>query len=140
VPVVLLGAAGTAHASAATARLIIPRLHLDDPVRSNLADGPAFYPQSASPGTPYTVAIAGHRTTHTHPFWALNELRRGNLIILIWLGRRYVYRVSGTRIVEPTDWSAVKDVGHERLILSTCNPRFSAAQRLLVIALPVRGS
>jgi len=138
--VVTLGATTTANASTSSTRLIIPRLRLDDAVGLDLAYGPAFYPGSAYPGTPYTIAIAGHRTTHTHPFWALNELQRGNRVILVWHGRRYVYRVTSTRVVAATDWAAVADVGHERLILSTCTPRYSAAERLLVIALPTRGS
>lgn len=134
----LLGAAGVATAAPAPPQLIIPRLGLHTAIGSNLAYGPAFYPTSARPGTPYTIAIAGHRTTHTHPFWALNTLRRNDRIIVVWHGTRHVYRVTGMMAVKPTDWNAVRDVGHERLILSTCTPRFTALERLIVIALPVR--
>lgn len=134
------GAAGATSAVGAQARLIIPRLQLDDPIGSALAFGPAFYPGSARPGSPYTIAIAGHRTTHTHPFWALNELQHGDLITIVWHAKRFSYRVTGSRVVSPTDWKAVADVGHERVILSTCTPRFSARERLIVIALPLRHS
>jgi sortase A len=120
------------------ARLIIPRLRLNLPVGMQLAQGPAFYPKSARPGQPYTVAIAGHRTTHTHPFWSLDLLRRGDAIEVVWHGRRHAYRVTSTRAVAPTDWSIVRDRGYERLILSTCTPRFSARERLVVTALPVK--
>jgi sortase A len=138
--VALSGASGTARGSVGGAELIIPRLHLDASVGSSLAVGPAFYPRTARPGTAATIAIAGHRTTHTHPFWALDELRKDDRIVVVWHGQRHAYRVTDTEVVAPTDWAAVRDVGHERLILSTCTPRFSAAERLLVVALPVKGT
>lgn len=122
------------------ARLVIPRLHLDDSVGTNLSSGPAFYPRTGRPGGSSTIAIAGHRTTHTHPFWSLDELRAGDRIVLRWRGRSYRFRVTGARVVAPTDWGAVGEVGHERLVLSTCTPRFSAAKRLIVYAQPVRSA
>jgi sortase A len=136
--VALSGAPGTARGAVGGAELIIPRLHLAASVGSSLAVGPVFYPQTARPGTAATIAIAGHRTTHTHPFWALNELRKGDQIVVLWHRRRHTYRVTSIEVVAPTDWAAVGNVGHERLILSTCTPRFSAAERLLVVALPVK--
>ncbi|HEY5295966.1 MAG TPA: class E sortase [Gaiellaceae bacterium] len=134
----LLPAPASATPAGAGARLIIPRLKLDDPVGSQLSQGPAFYPSSARPGQPDTVAIAGHRTTHTHPFWSLNLLRRGDAIKVVWHGRPHTYRVTSTRVVAPTDWSLVRSRGYERLILSTCTPRFSARERLIVTALPAK--
>lgn len=134
----LCGAVGTARGSTGGTELIIPRLHLEAPVGTSLTTGPAFYPSTARPGMPRTIAIAGHRTTHTHPFWALDELRKGDPIVVVWHGARHTYRVTGIEVVAPTDWAAVRDVGHERLILSTCTPRYSAADRLLVIALPAK--
>jgi sortase A len=118
------------------ARLMIPRIHLDAPVGLTLDQGPAFYAGSARPGQPYTIAIAGHRTTHTRPFWSLDALRHGDRIVIVWHGRRHVYTVTGSEIVSPSDWSVTRDVGHERLVLSTCTPRFSARSRLVVFASP----
>jgi sortase A len=125
-------------AAGTSTRIEIPRIHLDAAVGRSLDFGPAYYPGSALPGEPYTVAIAGHRTTHTHPFWSLDELRRGDRIVLLYRGRRHLYRVTDTLIVQPTDWGVVRDRGFERLVLSTCTPRFSARERLVVIALPLR--
>ncbi len=134
--VALACAAGTAFAAPADVRLIIPKLHLDDPVGSQLDAGPAFYPGSARPGQPYTIAIAGHRTTHTRPFWSLEALHRGDRILLEWHGVKHVYLVTGSRVVAPGDWSITRELGVERLLLSTCTPRFSAAHRLVVFARP----
>lgn len=132
-------ACASAPASAAgppAARLEIPKLGLDVSIAPTLSGGPMFYPGSARPGEPYTIAIAGHRTTHTHPFWALNELRRGDRIVVVWRGRPHAYRVTTVRVVAPTDWSLIRDRGYERLVLSACTPRFSARERLVVVALP----
>lgn len=136
--VALACAAGPAAAGGrlAQARLIIPRIHLDAALGSSLAAGPAFYRGSAHPGDPYTIAIAGHRTTHTHPFWSLDALRRGDRIVVVWRGSRHTYVVTGSRVVSPSDWSVVRERGVERLVLSTCTPRFSAAHRLVVLARP----
>src|SRR5581483_1272841 len=71
-------AGGAARHASSLARIEIPRIGLDAPlgVVPNLDRGPGFYPDTSRPGDGRTVAIAGHRTTHTRPFWALNELRR----------------------------------------------------------------
>jgi sortase A len=127
---------GTATSRAALPRhrLIIPRLHLNDRLGTSVDAGPAFYPGSGRPGEPYTIAIAGHRTTHTRPFWSLNSLVKGDRITIISRGTRHVYLVTGSRVVAPTDWSVAGEQGRERLILTTCTPRFSARQRLVVFA------
>jgi LPXTG-site transpeptidase (sortase) family protein len=135
---VALTVATGAGASQPGARLIVPRLHLDAAVGLTLATGPAFYPGSARPGQPYTIAVAGHRTTHTRPFWSLDALRRGDRIVLVWRGTRHLYVVTGSRIVAPTDWSIARERGYERLILTTCTPRFSASERLVVFATAAR--
>jgi LPXTG-site transpeptidase (sortase) family protein len=117
-------------------RLIIPHLHLNDQIGTSIDAGPAFYPGSAHPGQPHTIAIAGHRTTHTRPFWSLDRLSRGDRIVIVARRVRHLYVVTGSRIVAPDDWSITKEHGYERVILTTCTPRFSAKYRLVVFALP----
>lgn len=131
-----LAAVGTAGSRAAPPgdRLIIPRLHLNEPVGTDVDAGPAFYPGSGRPGEPYTIAIAGHRTTHTRPFWSLDVLARGDRITIVSRGVRHRYVVTGWRVVAPTNWGVASERGHERVILTTCTPRFSARERLVVYA------
>ena len=52
----------------------------------------------------------------------------------------FIYRVQRTAIVEPTDVGIVRAVGYERLVLSACNPLYSAAQRYVVFARLVNGA
>jgi sortase A len=132
--VLVTGGAAASAAALPRDRLIIPRIHLNDALGTNLDLGTAFYPGSGRPGEPYTIAIAGHRTTHTHPFWSLDLLTRGDRIVIVSHGVRHVYVVTSSRVVAPTDWGIARELGHERLILTTCTPRFSALKRLVVFA------
>ena len=47
---------------------------------------------------------------------------------------RFTYVVQFQRIVLPTALWVTRDVGYERLVLSACNPLYSAAQRIIVFA------
>ena len=127
------------HNGDAIGRLQIPRLGntyniVEGTNTVNLEEGPGHYPSTAFPGMGQTVAIAGHRTTYLAPFRFLNELRRGDPIVVTMPYGRFTYDVQYLRIVKPTDVAVINDVGYERLVLSACNPLYSAAQRLIVFA------
>jgi sortase A len=80
------------------------------------------------------VAIAGHRTTYLAPFRYLNELRPGDPIVVTMPYGKFTYSVQYQRIVKPTQVSVIDDVGYDRLVLSACNPLYSAAQRIIIFA------
>jgi sortase A len=101
---------------------------------SSLQKGPGHYTDTAFPGLPGTVAIAGHRTTYLAPFRHINDLHKGNLITLTMPYGRFTYAVEKTRIVSPSEYSVVKPVGYDRLVLTACHPLYSAAQRIVVFA------
>ena len=101
---------------------------------SSLEKGPGHYPETALPGMGQTVAIAGHRTTYLAPFKRINELVAGDPIVVTMPYGRFTYVVQYHRIVAPTDIGVTRNVGYERLVLSACNPLYSAAQRIVVFA------
>jgi sortase A len=101
---------------------------------SSLEKGPGHYPQTAFPGLGETVAIAGHRTTYLAPFRNINTLNPGDRIVLSMPYARFTYIVQYRRIVRPTALWVIKNVGYDRLVLSACNPLYSAAQRIIVFA------
>jgi sortase A len=101
---------------------------------TSLQKGPGHYPDTSMPGLPGTVAIAGHRTTYLAPFRHINELHKGDRIELEMPYARFTYVVEKTRIVSPSEYSVVKPVGHDRLVLTACHPLYSAAQRIVVFA------
>jgi sortase A len=105
---------------------------------SSLELGPGHYPETAMPGQGKTVAIAGHRTTYLAPFRHIDSMKQGDKITLKMPYGTFVYSVQKTEIVDPTDVGIIHDTGYERLVLSACNPVYSAAQRYIVFARLVR--
>jgi sortase A len=123
------------------AELQIPKINLNQYVVSgtnegDLSKGPGHYVGTAMPGQAGNVAIAGHRTTHGAPFNRLAELAVGDPIYLTTLSHQTLtYIVSATPVpVSPTDVSVLNNFGDNRITLTTCNPEFSARQRLIVVA------
>ncbi|MCX6511648.1 MAG: sortase [Actinobacteria bacterium] len=121
-------------------RIIIPAIHLNQVVLQGrtpgiLSAGPGHYPGTAMPGEAGNVAIAGHRTTWGRPFWALADLKADDKIILATPRGRFLYRVRSETVVDPHDVSVLgQAVPAPSLTLTTCTPKFSAAQRLILTA------
>jgi sortase A len=101
---------------------------------ASLEKGPGHYPDTALPGLGQTVAIAGHRTTYLAPFRHIDALKPGDPIVVKMPYGQFTYVVQYHRIVLPTALWVTKNVGYERLVLSACNPLYSAAQRIIVFA------
>ena len=101
---------------------------------SSLEKGPGHYPATALPGLGQTVAIAGHRTTYLAPFRHLDALKPGDPILVKMPYGLFTYVVQFHRIVLPTALWVTRNVGYERLVLSACNPLYSAAQRIIIFA------
>ena len=118
------------------AQINIPRLRLKAKIGTSLTKGPAWWPITGRPGGGDTIAVAGHRTTHTRPFYWLERLRPGDSIYIRWEGRVHAYRVSGRRILSAKHRHIADARGHELLLLSACTPRGSARQRIVVYAWP----
>jgi sortase A len=122
------------------ARLEIPAIGVDWIVVAgvrveDLQRGPGHYPDTPLPGQDGNVAIAGHRTTYGAPFAEINELEPGDEIVLTTFTGRFVYRMSGQRIVPPTDASVLDPTPFPVLTLTSCHPKYSARERIIVQAL-----
>ena len=71
-----------------------------------------------------------HATVPAH-----HELKRGQLIVLTRRSRRFVYRVSAMRVVDPTDvWPIRMHPTVQRLVLTACHPPRGDLYRLVVFA------
>ena len=120
--------------------LSIPKIGILDAIvegvgEAQLEQGPGHYPGTALPGEPGNVAIAGHRTTYAHPFYNLDALAPGDNIYILTAQGLFRYTVIGSQVVAPTDVAVLNSSsGRSTLTLTTCNPRYSAAQRLVVTA------
>lgn len=120
---------------------------------ADLIKGPGHYPGTAMPGKVGNFAVAGHRTTYLHPFYNINQLKPGDPIVLETRTKWFTYTVEDiphTRalhqeIVSPSDVQVAYPVPDQPnlaavptqkvLTFTSCNPRYSAAQRIVVHAL-----
>jgi sortase (surface protein transpeptidase) len=127
--------------------------------QDQLAQGPGHYVGTAFPGERGNFALAGHRVGKGSPFLDLDKLRPGDPIVVETSQSWFVYRVlgdaatgdlsadpsgiPGQEIVLPTDLAVISprpDAPRTAvstgsyLTLTTCHPRFSAHQRLIIHA------
>lgn len=125
----------------ALTRIKIPAINVDTVVvegtsASALRAGAGHYPSTPLPCEPGNVAIAGHRTTYGKPFYNVDRLKAGDEIILTTPIGTCVYRVRGTPTIHsPKDWSVIaNDPSRSELTLTSCHPKGSAKQRIVVKA------
>jgi sortase A len=123
----------------AVAVLRIPRIGVDKAVvegvsRADLREGPGHYPGTPLPGQPGNAAIAGHRTTYGAPFYRLDSLSPGDVISVTTRQGEFRYVVERKQVVRPSQGEPLTNTLDNRLTLTTCHPRFSARQRLVVTA------
>lgn len=133
----------------AFAQILIPRIGVDVTViegvrRRDLKKGPGHLPGTPIPGQPGNAVISGHRTTYGAPFGEVGELVPGDRIEVETAIGLHVYEVrqaparcadeDGRCIVAPTDLWVTEPRDGAWLTLTTCHPRFSSRQRLIVFA------
>jgi len=112
----------------------------------DLKKGPGHYPSCRSgferplctefeevwPGQEGRVIVSGHRTTYGAPFFDLDKLKPGDEIITQTKWGEFTYEVTETRIVQPDSLAIAIQSDAAEIVLTTCNPKYSAAQRLIV--------
>lgn len=133
--------------------LVVPAIDLDQIVvegvdTEELRKGPGHYPECRAgfkkplcsefeeiwPGEKGRVIISGHRTTYGAPFWDLDKIRRGDEIITKTGWGTFTYRVTKKEVVQPDSLAIVVSSNKAELVLTTCNPKFSASTRLVIFA------
>ncbi len=133
--------------------LVIPAIDVDQMVVEGvgieeLKKGPGHYPkcrvgfvkplctefEEMWPGEKGRVIVSGHRTTYGQPFWDLDKLRAGDEIVTKTKWGDFTYRVTKREIVPPDSLAIAVPSDRAEIVLTTCNPKFSAAQRLIVFA------
>lgn len=123
----------------ATARIRIPKIGVDKIVVEGVAlrdlkKGPGHYPDTPLPGQQGNAAIAGHRTTYGAPFNRIDELVAGDEVFVETVQGEFRYLVSEQLIVSPTQVDVLDDKGDNRLTLTSCHPKYSSRQRIVVVA------
>lgn len=136
------GAMAAPREGAPVARLVIPRIGLDDIVlegvtATSLNGGPGHLPGSSLPGAEGNAVISAHRDRH---FKRLGELGIGDTISTQTLTDSVTWRIMSRRVVNRETPVIRKETG-EVLTLTTCWPigyLGGAPDRLILRAVPVR--
>ncbi len=127
----------------------------------DLRNGPGHYRSTVFPGQEGNAGIAGHRTTYGAPFNRIDELLPGDEFQIVTVQGVHTYRVMsaaeafseerraglgpdfvlpenadevGHIIVPPAATWVLGDFGDNRVTLTACHPKFSAALRIIVAA------
>ena len=116
--------------------LEIPAIGLSQPLFEGVTltainRGPSHWPGTAMPGEVGNVVVAGHRTTYSRPFWALDELQPGDELVFTVGPERFVYELDRTEIVSPEDVHIIEQDRDLRATLFACHPKGSARQRIV---------
>ena len=84
----------------------------------------------------HSTDIAANISRYNAVFYRLDELKPGDQVIIWYLGKKYDYRVTGTKITGPKDVSVfIGESGESKLYLVTCTPRGTTKNRLIVEAM-----
>lgn len=132
--------------------IVIPKINVNAPVvlepslaekniQRSLQDGVVHYAGTALPGEPGNVAIVGHSSNdwwepgnYKFVFALLEKMAVGDKIQINYNSHKYVYEVSSTKVVEPTDLSVLAPTAEPTLTLITCTPPGTSWKRLIVSA------
>jgi sortase A len=123
-------------------RLVVPSMLLDTPIFdgndiSTLRKGLWRRPNTSTPDRGGNTVIVGHRFTYTNPrglFYSLDKVQRGDEMAVFWQGKRYLYRVTRTVVVAPTEVEVEAPTDNPQLTLYTCTPLWRPTERLVVVA------
>lgn len=127
-------------------KIEVTRFFVEGVSKKELKKGPGHYPGGPLPGQPGNVGIAGHRTTYGAPFHRIDELVPGDRINTFTAQGKFVYEViappegvgiergPGWFTVRPEQSDVLNDQGDNRLTLTSCHPKYSARQRIIVSA------
>lgn len=136
-------------------KVVVQGVQVDD-----LRNGPGHYRSTVFPGQVGNSGIAGHRTTYGAPFNRIDELVPGDEIRVQTVQGEHIYRVMaagdayssdkigglsdftvnpeeaglGHIIVGPEATWVLADFDDNRITLTACHPKYSAARRIIVTA------
>ncbi len=136
-------------------RLVIPRIHKNVPlvtvpthrnwkqletnIQKGLQGGVVVHPVSHSPESMGNFFLTGHSSYYAWDsgrykdvFALLHEVQKGDIAEVYWKGKKYVYELTQTKIIPPTETSVLKQPNDRRIItLMTCTPVGTNKNRLI---------
>jgi sortase A len=126
-------------------RLVIPSISLNEVLYEGnsinvINNGGTWHrPTTPNPIEGGNMVVVGHRYFRSvaSTFYHLDKIRSGDVMAVYWEGQEFVYQVTLTKIVEANELEIEGPTEQPQLTLYTCHPLWTAAKRLVVIAVPV---
>lgn len=120
-------------------QLQIPTIQVDAPIVlgdgwEQLKKGVGQHIGSSNPGQDGNLVLSAHNDVFGQIFRYLDQLKRGDEVIVYTAQRAYVYVVTGTLIVEPTAVEVMAASSEATLTLISCYPYLVDNQRIVVQA------
>lgn len=156
-PVATLPKAGnTDEVVPAAPTITIPKINVHAPtvyepsiaeanVQKALEGGIVHYGNTPVPGLAGNSVFFGHSSNdwwepgnYKFVFILLDKLVPGEKFSIDYQSKRYVYEVTGSRVVEPTDLSVLTQTSSPTVTLITCTPPGTSWKRLVVTAKQVQ--
>lgn len=121
------------------APVVFPNTIDDNALLSYLERGVIKYRDSAQIGAPGTTVILGHSSAYPwytgqfgSVFALLSQLEPGDQIMLATKDAKYIYQVSGKKIIMPEDFKIEQQDSGSHLVLMSCWPIRSNKLRMMV--------
>ncbi len=128
----------------------IPKLNITVPLTLNVANddtltqlknGVTQYLDTALPGQVGNMVIIGHSSDYPWSngkfktvFALIDKLQPGDQIIVPYKSQKYIYEVTGSKVVKPTDLTVLRKTDTPTLTLLTCYPVGTTRSRYIVLA------
>lgn len=150
------------HVHPSDDRLVIPRIEKNVPlvtvpshqnwkqletnIQKGLQKGVVVHPVSHSPESMGNFFLTGHSSYYAWDkgrykdvFALLHEVEEGDMAEVYWHGKKYVYELTQSKVVPPTETSVLKQPKDRRIItLMTCTPVGTNKNRLIWIGNLIR--
>ena len=121
--------------------VIIPSIGVFEKINNVSISQGVYFDVTSNIPTKGDTVLYGHRTLQGSPFLRLDALKKGDLVTVEWPGIGEVnYTVKESKIISPANYLDLNeshetgDIHNQELLLVTCHPIGSTAQRLLVTA------
>lgn len=124
--------------------VVIPSIGVDMDViegksEKALDKGVWIRPTASTPNRGSNTVLTAHRFSYLdggRSFYHLDKLKSGDEVILYWKGDRYRYIVRDAKVVKPSAVEVEAPTQSPLLTLYTCTPLWTAANRLVITAVP----
>jgi sortase A len=118
-------------------RMVIPVIGVDHPVVlgdswEQLRKGIAQHLGTADPGQPGNMVVSAHNDIFGEIFRDLDRLKPGDEVQVYTQAEKFVYVITGWRIVEPTEVSVMDPTVGPTVTLISCYPYLVDTERIVV--------